>query len=63
MAKDLEIRPENMDDIYSKENLEFMCQYKIRSAVLRALKEKFDVKEMLIISEKKTDKKDEGTGA
>jgi hypothetical protein len=49
-------KPENMDDIYSKENLEFMCQYKMRSAVLRKLREAFDVKEMLIISEKKEKK-------
>ena len=46
-------KPDSMDEIYSKENIEFMCQYKIRSAVLRALREKFEVKEMLVISEKK----------
>lgn len=55
MSKDLNNRPENMDDIFSKENIEFMCQYKVRSQVLRVLKENFDVKEMLVISEKKHD--------
>jgi hypothetical protein len=46
-------RPENMDDIFSREQLEFMCQYKIRSQVMRVLKENFDVKEILVIQEKK----------
>ena len=41
-----------MDDIFSKENIEFMCQYKIRSKVLRVLRESFDVQEMLVIKEK-----------
>lgn len=45
-------RPEDMDDIFSKETLEFMCQYKIRSQVLRVLKENFDVKEMLVVKSK-----------
>jgi len=45
-------KPENMDDIFSKENLEFMCQYKLRSSILRKLREEFDVKEMLVISKK-----------
>ena len=55
MAKDLDNKPENMDDVYSKEHLEFMCQYKMRSSVLRVLKENFDVKEILVISEKKNE--------
>ena len=46
-------KPENMDTIFSKEELEFMCQYKIRSKVMRVLKENFDVREMLVITEKK----------
>lgn len=56
MAKDLDNKPESMDDVYSKENLEFMCQYKMRSHVLRVLKDNFDVKEMLIITQKKEEK-------
>jgi len=58
MAKELDNRPESMDDVYSKENLEFMCQYKMRSSVLRVLRENFDVKEMLVITQKKDDKKE-----
>lgn len=45
-------KPENMDDIYSKETLEFMCQYKLRNAIMRTLRENFDVKELYVISEK-----------
>ena len=55
MSKDLNIRPENMDDIYSKENLELMVQYKLRPQILRVLKDNFNVKEILVISEKKKD--------
>ncbi len=46
-----------MDDIFSRENIDFMCQYKIRSKVMRVLKENFDVREMLVITEKKPDAK------
>lgn len=45
-------KPENMDDIFSKETIDFMCQYKVRTQVMRVLKENFDVKEMLVIKEK-----------
>ena len=50
-------KPENMDEIYSKEKIEFLCQYKIRSSVLRVLKEKFDVRELLVIREKDKESK------
>ena len=45
-------KPEDMDKIFSEEKLDFICQYKVRSAVLRALREQFDVTEMLVIKEK-----------
>jgi len=53
MSEKLNNKVENMDDIFSKESIEFMVQYKIRSAVLRVLKENFDVREMLVVTEKK----------
>ena len=49
-------RPESMDDVYTKENLEFICQYKLRSAVIRVLRERFDVTAMLVVSQKKDEK-------
>ena len=45
-------RPENMDEIYSKESIDFLCQYKVRSAIMRVLKDNFDVQELLVIKEK-----------
>jgi len=56
MGNKLGDRPEDMADIFSKENLPFMCQYKMRSSILKVLKENFDVEEMLVISEKKEKK-------
>lgn len=57
MENKMDGRPENMDDIYSKEVLEYLCQYKIRSKIIRVLKENFSVKEVLVISD--IDKKNE----
>jgi len=49
-------KPEG-EDIYIKENLVFLVQLKMRSKVLKTLKENFNVKEILVISEKKDEEK------
>lgn len=48
-----EEKPESMEEIYSKETFTFLCQYKLRSHILRKLKEEFNVEELVVISEKK----------
>lgn len=58
MEKDIEKRPENMDKMYAEEELNFLCQYKMRSAILRVLKENFEVREMIVISQKVEEKND-----
>ena len=40
------------DDIFIKDCLVFMSQLKIRSKILKVLKENFDCEEMLVIKEK-----------
>jgi len=43
----------NGDEIFIEDRLEFMSQLKIRSKILKVLRENFDVREMLVIKEKK----------
>lgn len=48
--------PDDMSDIYSKEKLEYLSQYKIRNKILKILKDNFKVEEIIVISEKEDEK-------
>lgn len=57
MENKIDKNPEDMDNIFSKETFEYMCEYRIRSSILRVLKENFTIREMYVISAK-MDKKE-----
>jgi len=48
----------NGDDIFIKDQLVFMSQLKIRSKILKVLRENFDCKEILVIKEKSNENED-----
>lgn len=53
MANPIEEKVNNGDEIFIEDRLEFMSQLKIRSKILKVLKENFIVEEKLVIKEKK----------
>jgi len=53
MKNHIDEKVNNGDEIFIEESLEFMSQLKIRSKILKILKENFDVTEKLVIKEKK----------
>jgi len=44
----------NGDDVFIKDHLVFMSQLKIRSKILKVLKENFNCEELLVIKEKES---------
>lgn len=56
MVHKTEEKINNGDEIFIEDKLEFMSQLKIRSKILKVLRERFEVKEMLVIKEKDEDK-------
>lgn len=50
-------KPEDGDKIFVEDKLEFMSQLKIRSKILKVLKENFSVEEKLVIKEKTDEEK------
>ena len=49
----LDERIRNGDNIFIEDEIQFLSQLKIRSKILKVLRENFDVSEKLVIKEKK----------